>query len=457
MDLWREKLAAAVASATLFYFGTGLSPVPVLAWLAPVPVLLIAPRVSGRAAAGVAFAALFLGMTNSWSWYSWSHDMPLWPWGLVVTLGLALTFVLVVWIYRGLVSRGRPVLAVVSAPAAWVGTLYLVSVANPMGLQGTLATTQADWPLLMQTAAVTGAWGVEYLVLMVAAALATRSVRVAAAAIVVLALALGGGALRMDTGEPAQKVALVASNQKGWAADLRTQEGLDLVDAYVSQLDELPAGVRTVVLPEAAFGSDEARPAALEQLADVAQARGFDLVVGYAHWDGTKKYNYALTFLASGGEPVSYLKHHDTVSPPGSSLALPGGGTVGIEICMDVNHANPSRAYAQAGASVLAIPASDEDVSGWQHSRTALLRGVENGQAIVWSGRQTTLMVSDGWGRVLAAAPTGGPGPFTTVVADVPDGPGSTLYTRFGDWFAWLCLGLTVCGVLGRLRSSYSG
>jgi apolipoprotein N-acyltransferase len=84
-----------------------------------------------------------------------------------------------------------------------------------------------------------------------------------------------------------------------------------------------------------------------------------------------------------------------------------------------------------------------------QHSRTALLRGVENGQAVAWGGRQTVLMVSDGWGRVLADAPTGGLGLFTTIVADVPIGPGATPYTHLGDWFAWLCLALALGGLIG--------
>lgn len=37
---------------------------------------------------------------------------------------------------------------------------------------------------------------------------------------------------------------------------------------------------------------------------------------------------------------------------------------------------------------------------------------------------------------------------FTTVVADLPAGPGATPYTRLGDWFAWLCLVIAVVGVI---------
>jgi apolipoprotein N-acyltransferase len=471
MDLEHERpvrtrralpaLAAGVCSAVLFYFGTGPAPIPALTWFAALPVLLLAPRVSGKVTAGVAFLACLLGMTNSWGWYSHSHDMPLLPWGLLVSVTYSLTFVLVVWLFRTLLGRGRALLAVTTAPAAWTGVLYLVSVLNPMGIMGTLANMQADVPLVLQTTSVTGMWGIEYLVLLVPSAIAAllapaastaARVRTATVTAVVLAVVLGAGALRLwnESGkEPAQRVAAIATNQRPWAPDVATPAGRDLVAAYVDQIAALPDGVKTVVLPEGSFGSYEASPAALfEPMSRVAQARGVDIVVGFARWEGKAKYNFALTFPARGGDPVSYLKHHDMVSPPGHDLVFPptAGGRVGVEICADVDFPNPSRDYAEAGAQLLAIPASDEDANGWQHSRTALLRGVENGQAVVWSARRGTLMISDGWGRVLADAHTDGPGPFTTIVADVPTGPGATPYTRLGDWFAWLCLVLALGG-----------
>jgi apolipoprotein N-acyltransferase len=179
-------------------------------------------------------------------------------------------------------------------------------------------------------------------------------------------------------------------------------------------------------------------------VADLARAQDVDIVVGFAQWTDGHKYNYALTFPASGGEPVRYIKQHDTVSPAGRDLTVIG--TTGVLVCGDVNHRDPASAYATAGARVLAIPASDEDDNGWQHSRTALLRGVESGVAVAWSGRMTRLMASDDRGRVVAEATSDGSGGFTTVVADVPLGAGASPYARLGDWFAWLCVGLGLVG-----------
>src|SRR5437868_5171754 len=69
-------VVATVASTVLFFFGTGLDPVPELAWVAPLPILLLAPRVPGAAALACAFAAYLAGSTGSWSYFWHSLSIP---------------------------------------------------------------------------------------------------------------------------------------------------------------------------------------------------------------------------------------------------------------------------------------------------------------------------------------------------------------------------------------------
>lgn len=448
------RLSAVLASAVLFFFGTGMSALPALTWLAPLPVLLLAARTKWAPALG--FVAYLLGTANSWAFQLRSHDVPMVPAGLVINLGGSIVFALVVWVLRYHLTRGRPVLASLAAPALWTGLLYLVSLVNPKGVSGTLANDVADIPVVLQTVALTGMWGVEFLVLYVPAAIAafmsTSEKRTAVVALVLVGVALGGGVVRLSGDDgPVRKIAAIATNQRHWAPDLATPETRDLVATYVREIENLPPGVDTVVLPEGAVGSAEANPSALvEPMRRVAGEREIDIVVGYVHRTERAKYNYALVFPNDGGQPLTYLKHHDSAGPPGRDLLV--RAAAGIAICADVNLPDPIRDYAAAGTGLLLVPASDEVENGWQHSRTLLVRGVEHGQATVWSARTGTLMIADGHGRVQADASTGGSGPVTTIVADVPVGPGATLYTRLGDWFAWLCLALALGGLLiGRL------
>jgi apolipoprotein N-acyltransferase len=67
------------------------------------------------------------------------------------------------------------------------------------------------------------------------------------------------------------------------------------------------------------------------------------------------------------------------------------------------------------------------------------MRGVENGFALVRAAHHGLVYASDAEGRLIAvktAAPTGP----TMIIADLPLGPGPTLYTRIGNIFPWLCL-----------------
>ncbi|MCO1582540.1 acyltransferase [Crossiella sp. SN42] len=460
----RDRVLAVAASGVLFYFGTGMSPVPALTWLAPLPVLLLASRVPAWTAAGAGFLAYLAGTANAWEFQLRSHDTPMWPVGLVINVGMSLVFALAVWGFHWQAVRGRVLLAALTAPALWTGTVCLVSVANPMGIMGTLANDLGDVPLVLQTAAVTGMWGVEFLVLLapatIAAVLAPRALGSGLAARVwtgvvavgLLGAALGAGAVRLaESGGPVQRVAAISTNQRMWAPDLATPAGRDLVAAYAERIAALPAGVRAVVLPEGSFGAHEARPAALfDPMRRLAKDRALDIVVGHMRWDGATKYNYAALFPADGGEPVSYLKHHNPAGVSGTELLL--RDRAGVVICGDVNHSAPVSEYAAAGAGLLLAPAADEVDNGWQHSRMMVIRGVEHGQATVWAARTGTLTIADGYGRVLAEARTDRPEPFATVVAELPTGPGGTLYTRFGDWFGWLCLVLGVGGLFLRVR-----
>lgn len=449
-------------SATLFYFGTGLAPVPVLTWLAPLPVLLLAARVSGRVAIAAAFFAFLLGTANSWDYQLHSHDEAMFPVGAGIDLGMSLTFTLAVGVFRALARRRLGVLAAVATPAVWTGVLYLVSL-NPLGIMGTFAEAQGDVPVVLQTASVAGMWGVEFLVLFAPAAFAAlllpglpaaARLRTAAIGVVVLGLAFGAGGLRLsdeDTAGASQRLAVLAPNRHQWAPAVDTPAGRDLVAAYVREIGSLPEGVATVVLPEAAFGATEAEPpGVVGPLREVAKARGVRIIAGLQYRLGASAFNTALIIPADGGATRAYLKQHDRVAVAGHDLVFLPGGPVptGVEICADLDFPDPARAYAAAGARVLAVPASDEDANGRQHSRTALLRGVENGEAVGWAAQNGTELIADGYGRVLAEGHTAGATGFTVLVHDVPAGPGATPYTRFGAWFAWLCLALAATALI---------
>jgi len=73
------------------------------------------------------------------------------------------------------------------------------------------------------------------------------------------------------------------------------------------------------------------------------------------------------------------------------------------------------------------------------HSRMAVMRGVENGFSIARAANGGVVTVNDAYGRIRAEHSSSGAG-GAFLVQSVTLGPGRTLYSQFGDWFAIVCI-----------------
>ncbi|MEY9855882.1 apolipoprotein N-acyltransferase [Catenulispora sp. GAS73] len=481
-------IGAAAGSAILFFLSTGLRPVPWLTWLAPLPVLLMAPRVGRRAAFGLAVAAWLGGESAMWGYFVDTVQIPV-PVAVLIIGGSALLFGLVVLLARALIGQRRPLLATVVFPAAWVTVELVMSQAAPFGAWWSLAYTQASVLPVFQIISVTGIWGVTFLVLLVPAAAATvfapqgwgrareqrqtraRRWQPAVAATAVLAVALGYGAWRLHSSHPqtGERVALMASDREIDPTPVESAAGHDLLDAYVGGVQALSAqGIRVVVLPEKAFTADDTSlPTLTGPLSRLAQQRHFDIVVGLILKRDNQFFNAAIDLPADGGAPVTYFKQHlvtgveDDLTAGHSQAFLPGRqDRWALAVCFDLDFPNLVRDYRSHGASTLFVPAWDFSDDAWLHSRMAIARGIENGMTVVRAARQGALTVSDPYGRVTAEARTSGPS-MVSVTAWLPSPASSTLYARFGDWFAWTCVVLFLAGIavayVGRSRAGRRG
>ena len=67
---------AGLSSAAFFYFGTGLHPIWWMLWLAPVPVLAVAPRFRAGAAFLLGLIAWLIGESNQWKYVRHYIELP---------------------------------------------------------------------------------------------------------------------------------------------------------------------------------------------------------------------------------------------------------------------------------------------------------------------------------------------------------------------------------------------
>lgn len=454
---------ATLLSAALLAAGTGLHPVPWLTWLAPLPVLFMAARSGARTAFAAGSLAWLGGQTLMWHYFAGVLEMPL-PVAASIILGTSALFGLAVLLFRAL--RARPWLAAPAFAAGWVAVEYGVSLALPHGAWWSLAYTQSDVLPVLQTLSLTGVWGVTFLLLLVPAAIATLDLRAVLPTALIGALALGYGFARLavPSDAPGERVALLTTDRQDGSLDVTGAEGRAILAGYVERVRDLAAsGARLIVLPEKTFSVDDTTlPLVAEPMTKIATEHGVDVVVGLTLARNGARYNTALDFPPTG-KPVEYVKQHLIPGGEGELRPGPAGNTAyvpgrawAIAVCKDLDFPGLVRSYRDGGATALFAPAWDFPGDEWIHSRIALARGVENGMTIARVPRDGLLLLSDPTGRVVAEKASRG-APFVSVTAALPAAAAPTLYSRLGDWFAWACLGLTLCSGASLLAGSIPG
>jgi apolipoprotein N-acyltransferase len=196
-----------------------------------------------------------------------------------------------------------------------------------------------------------------------------------------------------------------------------------------------------VVTPEGGMASiPAAQTAIIASLVAASRETGVQIVAGF-HSD-TPPADFALA-ISPDGRIQRYDKRHrvpglEARYTPGRASGWLGDGRA-MEICKDMDFLDAIRPNGARGVRLMAVPAGDMGIDRWQHGIMSVMRGVENGFAVVRPAHDGLVFASDAQGRLIAVkkdAPAG----LTMIVADLPLGPGPTLYTRIGNVFPWFCV-----------------
>jgi apolipoprotein N-acyltransferase len=454
------NIGLAILGGLLMRWSFGLHPVWFLAWVAPAPLLVAALHSTARRAfAWSLLAGLIAASANL---HYLATVMPL-PAAALVMLLLALLWALVVCQSRRVMSASASPWAVLAYPLLWCALDTLLAHLHPDGNWSSLAYSQAGFAPALQVVSLLGVAGLVFVLSLVPAALAMGVVRgwhaarwPLALSVLLLAGCLGFGYVRIPEARSPQ-------------GDL---VGLAVIDDFIgprvpaaqveriwSQYERHVAaqagqGARLVLLPEKiAVLSPEPAAALRQRMAKLAAANHVWLTLGVGIDEG-RTTNHQWLFAPDGGLAADYVKHH--LAPPERAYAAGTGFDVqaiagtryGLAICKDAHFAEMGRAYAGLGAQALLVPAWDFGEDGEYAARLSAVRGVETGMAMVRASREGLLTISDAHGRVVlekASAPL----PGVTLLGRVPAAvPYTTLYSRTGDLFGWLCTAAAVVMVM---------
>jgi apolipoprotein N-acyltransferase len=377
-------------------------------------------------------------------------------------------------------------LATLVVPAVWVATEFLRGrlMGQPWGLLG---YTQYAQVALIQVAAVTGVYGVSFLLALgnvVIARTLTRDGRTIGQRIIALAgpaAVVGacwiGGAYAVRAPEPlagqAHQVAVVQTNVAPKLAWTRAYTDTQ-VAAHVSASAALPPGTDLIVWPENSVPRYlEREPMLAVELATLAARHHADLLFGGPRYADGHTYNSARLITAGGRNGGHYDKHRLVLFAEEKPLAAtestgpnespeqftPGTGPsvlasfvpIGVSICHEIVHPDLITASVRDGAELLVNIANDGwldggyGFAGRQHLAMAVFRAVETRRFVVRGATTGTSAIIDPYGHLVATQP---PDTAGVVTGDVVGLRTVTPYVQAGDAFALACVLVVVAGLL---------
>lgn len=459
-----------------------------LAWVALVPLLLYLPARGLGQAAGLGFlhGVVFFAVTLAWLYHffrTYGELSRIGAYGLLALMvGILALYPAAFAVCVHLVGRRSPLHALAAAGFLWVGWELLRARLPVLGFPwNLLGYAVAGRLAVAQLAAWTGVYGLSFLVVAYNAWLAAawrlrqrKGVwRVTVVLSGLLAVVLIGGERLVPTPRPAHWAQLVQLNfvpQLRYPADWYEQHRADL-----RQIVALSAssGAEWVIWPEvpAPFTLGDPR---FDRLAEsvVTQAQR-PLLAGADRWlrgsdgvphaynsaflmapSGWIEFEYAKLHLVPFGEYVPWRRYLSFARPLVASIGdyTPGSQrTVGwldghrfaVFICYEAIFPHEVRQFTRAGAELL-VNISDD---GWygtsaalaQHLHMARLRAVENRRWLLRDTNTGVTAVIDPYGRIRQRLPVGQRAALTAGFDYRSD---LTPYARWGDWWAWLCVGV---------------
>jgi len=470
-----------------------------LAWIALVPLLVVSltTRPAGAFFAGLLAGTVGLLLISTWIFevpgFRFYHAMP-----LAAFYGLfpALWCAGVAWIHRR-----KPSSVLLAAPSLWV---FLGFLQNHLGFLSftwaTLARSQYAHPALLQIAAFTGEYGVTFLVVMINAALAGILLRRAWKQAVIsgglIGLSLLWGTYRLTHPIPAPRTRVAVVQPSILLEERKMPQTRAAARKRLEMLTERAAAFRPelIVWPETSIRDLRRHPELVHWLNEIAARTRAALLVGASEFvkfgDGNltgkgrihlkvRQFNAAWFFNPAGDPFVPYHKRllvpfgeyvplASVVSWPAwlvptsihglpgntyRSFPLTGGHHVTPIICWENLFPAFVRKAVRHRADMVAHLVNDnwfgKTAAPSQHNMASVLRAVENRVPVVVASNTGPSEIIDPYGRVLAEAP----GLFQPcmITAEVAVPKTRTLFTRWGEFFPFLCLLVVV--VSSRLHA----
>jgi apolipoprotein N-acyltransferase len=490
-------LIAAVSGAALSFSFTGFY-LAIYAWICVgiLMVVLFGARPRFAFACGFLHAITFGIASESWiaTVLSVHGDVPrLASWGLLLMVvalwGIAAGAF--AWLVNRLARRSI-VVACLGAPFIWVAAEFLHSRIPDIGFPWNLLGYSASANIgLLQITSITGIYGLSFLMMCFNSLLAWTDAapaprparRVAIFAVVSLALlllyVLAPRLVPVPTAQHvARGVQLNFPESNSYENNWLQQHAAEMREVERLSLKKDGSNPDLLLWPEAPAPFSEEDTSFATMASTMAIRFGHPFLAGTVEWrlappsggnaptsvlpynsavlldqQGQRVFTYDKIHLVPFGEYEPFPLIHQVVANVSSEVggfargsryaiaALSGGATFGVFICYEAIFPGEIRTFADDGAQLFINISND----GWfgrsaaaeQHLRMARVRAAENRRWLLRVTNNGYTASIDPYGRMYRPLP-----PDVRAAANLPYDfrTDKTLYTRFGDCFAWLCV-----------------
>jgi apolipoprotein N-acyltransferase len=387
-------------------------------------------------------------------------------------------------------------------PASFVASDWLMGLLHITGTVGSPAYSQYGVLPLMQLVSVTGMYGLTFLVMWFASAVNAvwdhgfrwRATRLPLAVFgSVLAAVFAFGFARLSLAAPTSPTVKAATITLSPAVFNQANNGLDWATfnratsaqraawrpRFTATVDQMLArtqtalsqGAKLVVWQEqSALVLPADRQNAISRAAALARSHGAYLEIWLGVLNQTQSLPYfanqAILISPAGSVVWTYNKTYPVVVNGESAIDVRGSGVLPVAdtpygrlstaICNDVGYPGLLRQAGQKGADILLVP-TDEPSSVWASADAAqaTYRAIENGTSLIRPAGDGISLMTDYLGRVIASqnysASNNG-----IMLGSVPTAGVSTIYSRIGDSFAYLCTIGLVLGIHVARRAKHS-
>lgn len=479
-----------VVGGGLLLFSYGANNIPLAAWFAPLFLLRFVRRQKFR----VWIPLLYVIAIGTIA-FQLRGMIPVPGLGYVIFLGASgVEFLIPYLADRWLVPRIGGLTGTLVFPTACVVLEYLNSL-GPYGSWGAAAYSQYGNLALLQLLSVTGLWGISFLIAWLAAVCnwlweegwdsvpARRGAYFCIATIVSVVL-LGGA--RMALFPPSSATVRIASLSKRqvkpspssatWSrlmSNQPTAEDLALIRSWGAAVDndllaraerEGQAGTKIVFWGEAnapVFKEEEAE--FISRGTELASKYHMYLGMALAVWNTGKNppLENKLVLVEPNGHVAWEYNKVRPVPGPEAAMQIRGDGRLrsldtpygrlSSVICFDADFPQLLAQAGALGADIVLDPSNDwRAIDPW-HTQMASFRAIEQGANLVRQTSQGLSAAFDYQGRRLATMDDYHTSDYV-LVSEVPTRGVRTVYSRLGDWFAWLCAAALLMLVLRSLR-----